>query len=182
LLVTSPLDGDWNTLPMYQFYLPFVQSMVRYACGISAGSRNLLPGEVIAASFDEPMQQIQIWRNDERVQSGEGGLAARFVETQQPGVYRVEGRRGGRGGESKVVHFVVQSPRSESDLTPLSGEQWERLAQTLGFTRIDTDRQALGPILAQERRGRELWLELLVAVLILGVVEMGLARWWSAEI
>src|SRR5438094_196980 len=30
LLVTSPLDGDWNTLPLFPFYLPFVQSMVRY--------------------------------------------------------------------------------------------------------------------------------------------------------
>jgi hypothetical protein len=182
LLVTSPLDGDWNTLPMYQFYLPFVQSMVRYACGVSASSRNLLPGDVIAASFDEPMQQFQIWRNDERLQSSDDRLPARFAETQLPGVYRVEARRGGRGTESKVVHFVVQSPRGESDLTPLSAEQWERLEENLGFTRVDTDRQTLGPILAAERRGRELWLELMVGVLILGVVEMGLARWWSSDI
>jgi hypothetical protein len=32
-----------------------------------------------------------------------------------------------------------------------------------------------------ERRGRELWLELLVMALVLGVAEMALARMWTAD-
>jgi hypothetical protein len=177
LLVTSPLDGDWNTLPLYAFYLPFVQSMVRYACGVSAGSRNLLPGEVIALSFDEKMESIAAWRNDEKLALGDDKTQVRITDTQQPGVYRIEAK--GRSG--KVVHFVVQSPRGESDLTPLSGEQWGKLEQNLGFKRVDMDRQNLGPVLVAERRGRELWLELVVMALVLGVAEMALARMWTMD-
>jgi hypothetical protein len=177
LLVTSPLDGDWNTLPLYPFYLPFVQSMVRYACGVSAGSRNLLPGDVIALSFDEPMQQIEAWRNEEKLAVGEDRSQVRLTDTQQPGVYRIEAK--GRSG--KVVHIVVQSPRGESDLTPLSGDQWQKLEQNLGFRRVDMDRQNLGPLLVAERRGRELWLELVVIALVLGVAEMALARIWTMD-
>ncbi|HEV8606180.1 MAG TPA: BatA domain-containing protein [Tepidisphaeraceae bacterium] len=178
LLVTSPLDGDWNTLPLYPFYLPFVQSMVRYACGVSAGSRNLLPGDAIAVSFDEPMEQIQAWRNDEKPSASVDRSQIRVTDTQQPGVYRIEAK--GRAG--KVIHFVVQSPRGESDLTPLTAEQWQKLEHNLGFKRVDMDRQNLGPLLVAERRGRELWLELIVIALVLGVVEMALARVWTADI
>jgi len=80
-----------------------------------------------------------------------------------------------------VVHFVVQSPRGESDLTPLSTEQWGKLEQNLGFKRVDMDRQNLGPVLVAERRGRELWLELVVMALVLGVAEMALARMWTKD-
>jgi hypothetical protein len=177
LLVTSPLDGDWNTLPLDGFYLPFVQSMVRYACGVSGGSRNLLPGDVIALSFDEPMEQIAAWRNEEKLAISDDRSQVRLTDTEQPGVYRIEAK--GRNG--KVVHFVVQSPRGESDLTPLSGDQWQKLEQNLGFKRVDMDRQNLGPLLVVERRGRELWLELLVMALVLGVAEMALARMWTAD-
>jgi len=121
------------------------------------------------------MEQISLWRNEEKLPVGEDKSQVRFTETQQPGVYRVEGK----GKSGKVVHFVVQSPRGESDLTPLSFEQWEKLEKGLGFERVEMERQSLGPILAGERRGRELWLELIVLVLLLGVVEMGLARIWS---
>ena len=178
LLVTSPLDGDWNTLPLFPFYLPFVQSMVRYACGVSGGSRNLLPGDVIALSFDEPMEQISAWRNEEKLNVGEDRTQVRLSDTQQSGVYRMEAK--GRAG--KVVHFVVQSPRGESDLTPLTAEQWQKLAQNLGFRRVEMDGQNLGPVLSAERRGRELWLELVVIALVLGVAEMALARMWTADV
>src|SRR5205814_1021048 len=88
---------------LYPFYLPFVQSMVRYACGVSASSRNLLPGDAIAVSFDEPMESISLYRNEEKLAVGEDKSQVRFTETQQPGVYRVEGK--GRGG--KVVDNVA---------------------------------------------------------------------------
>jgi hypothetical protein len=178
LLVTSPLDGDWNTLPLYQFYLPFVQSMVRYACGVSGGSRNLLPGDVIALSFDEPMEQIQAWRNEEKLIIAEDRTQVRLTDTQQPAVYRIEAK----GKNARVVHFVVQSPRGESDLTPLTAEQWTKLEQNLGFRRVDMDRQNVGPILVAERRGRELWLELVVIALALGVAEMALSRMWTMDV
>jgi hypothetical protein len=44
------------------------------------------------------------------------------------------------------------------------------------------DHQNLGPVLVAERRGRELWLELVVIALVLGVAEMALARIWTMDV
>src|ERR1041384_7885196 len=44
LLVTTPLDADWSTLPLTNFYLPFVQSAVRYLAAGAVPDRNLRPG------------------------------------------------------------------------------------------------------------------------------------------
>ena len=30
--MTTPLDVDWGNLPFSNFYLPFMQSLVRYLC------------------------------------------------------------------------------------------------------------------------------------------------------
>jgi len=128
-------------------------------------------------SYDEPMEQIAAWRNDEKLGTGEDRTQVRLTDTQQPAVYRIEAK--GRNG--KVVHFVVQSPRGESDLAPLSSDQWVKLEQNLGFRRVEMDRQNIGPILVSERRGRELWLELVVIALVLGVAEMALARMWTMD-
>jgi hypothetical protein len=123
------------------------------------------------------MESIAAWRNEEKLTIADDRAQVRLTDTQQPAVYRIEAK----GKNGKVVHFVVQSPRGESDLTPLTAEQWTKLEQNLGFRRVDMDRQNLGPMLVAERRGRELWLELVVIALALGVAEMALSRMWTMD-
>ena len=47
LLMTTALDADWTTLPLSSFYLPFVQSAVRYLAGGAVGNGNLALGDPI---------------------------------------------------------------------------------------------------------------------------------------
>ena len=51
--MTTALDADWSTLPLSNFYLPFVQSAVRYLAGGAVPDGNLSPGKVIQLKFDE---------------------------------------------------------------------------------------------------------------------------------
>lgn len=185
LLVTTPLDADWSTLPLQGFYLPFVQSMVRYACAPTLPSRNLAPGEALAASYPEGLDDpvVRLTRNDEptvqlRASGASNGIF--YGETRQPGVYRLEARV--RGVGRRVTHFVVQSPRAESDLTALTAEQWRQFGRELGFERLAAGREPLAAALAGDREGRELWLLLLVGVMFLAIGELWLARRWSQEV
>ncbi|MFI5378095.1 MAG: BatA domain-containing protein [Tepidisphaerales bacterium] len=178
LLLTSPLDVNWNTLPLYPFFLPFVQSLVRYAAP-SPPPRNVKPGEPLTAVFDEPIERAEIVRNDERpipVVSSGRTTQVRYTETQHPGLYRLLAKV---KGNDRVVHFVVQPPRQESDLTPLSEENWRRLSTEMPFVRLDLEAQAIGPILAADRHGHELWLVLLAAAILAAAAELALTRLWS---
>jgi hypothetical protein len=179
LLLTTPLDADWSTLPLSSFYLPFAQSMVRYACAPSVAPRNLAQGEPLLIWFDEPVERADLFRADEKpinLVGSRGSNQVRFADTFTPGVYRL---RVHVHGQEKIIHFVVQAPHRESDLTPLSDEQWRTYGKSMHFARLDPAQGAIGPVLAADRGGRELWLVLLVLAMMLGVLELGLARFWS---
>ncbi|HEY7116886.1 MAG TPA: VWA domain-containing protein, partial [Tepidisphaeraceae bacterium] len=51
LVMTTPLDADWSTLPLSNFYLPFAQSAVRYLTAALLAERNLTPWQPIVARF-----------------------------------------------------------------------------------------------------------------------------------
>jgi hypothetical protein len=183
LLLTTPLDADWSTLPLQPFFLPFVQSAVRYVCSPTNPPRNLAPGEPLIASFDDPVDErtVVLTRNDDPplpLTLSAGGIQAMFTDTQRPGIYRVQARSRG-GGPLRVLHFVVQTPRDESDLSALTGEQWRQEEKLLGFERVELGNEPIGTKLASEREGRELWLYLVLAVMMVGVGELWLARRWQ---
>jgi len=181
LLVTTPLDADWNTLPLYPFYLPFVQSMVRYACAPSLASRDLQLGQPLVAALDQPADSAAVLLEDGSVQAlriTPRTTRLRFAQTQRSGQYRLIVRG---PGWSQVLHYVVQPPRGESDPAPLSPERWEQYGRGLGFTRLDPSGGTLSARLASARAGRELWLPLMLAVVALGTGELWLAGRWSRQ-
>jgi hypothetical protein len=185
LLVTTALDSDWTTLPLSNFFLPFVQSAVRYLAGSGSVDRNLHPGQPIRASIDGPVddQSITIQPPGGR---HEPITASRFEDrselhyagTEEPGVYRLRYKS---EGKEKTVHYVVTPSSGESDLTPLTDEQWRTLQERVGFERVDPARSPVSAAVARDRVGRELWPLLLGVVLVLAAVEMGLAKMWSAD-
>jgi hypothetical protein len=182
LLITTPLDTDWNSIPLTPFYLPFVQSLVRYANPAAPASRNLTPGRPIVINLEEPMDAPTVTRRDEkpeRMTLSADQLQASFAATQRPGVYRIELRP--KVGPHRLVHFVVQSPRLESDLTPLPPQRWTELERGLGFVRVGQEEDSFTQQIVAARRGHELWLTMLCGALLLGVAELWLARRWSAE-
>lgn len=181
LLVTTALDRDWSTLPLSSFYLPFVQSAVRYLSGGAIADRNLVPGQPIQMTFGE---RAEIQGTSMRLPGGETQALEvqrlgdrseiRYVNTDQPGTYTVRLRSA--GPEQQVWHFVVQTPGTESDLTPLTSAQWQRLSEEVGFELVEPRGRPIATMIRTQRAGREMWLGLLGAVLSLAMVEMFLAR------
>jgi hypothetical protein len=105
-------------------------------------------------------------------------LEARFEDTSEPGRYSLKVKT--KAGERRV-HFVVATPREESDLTPLDEARWQSLQKSLHFTRIDPDREKLAAAIGGGRSGRELWMTLLAGVMALAIGELLLARLWTQE-
>ncbi|HZK80951.1 MAG TPA: hypothetical protein VFC46_07785, partial [Humisphaera sp.] len=187
LLMTTALDADWSTLPLSNFYLPFVQSAVRFLAGGAAANGNLLPGDPIQLKFDDPAAagNVTLTRPDGRkvkidVIRREKHAEIRYADTEQPGVYRVSVQEKGRPGE--LHQFVVLPPREESDLTQLPEEKWQSLARILDFTRVDpAGGRPISEALATNREGRELWGLLLAGTFVLAVMEMWLAKVGSVQ-
>ena len=186
VLITTPLDADWATLPLSNFYLPFVQSLVRYLSGGAVHDRNLLPGEPIQATFDgtaanltatvqrpgdaQPIPIPELLRFGDQTE-------VRYADTREPGEYRLIVTEEGK--PPQTLHFVVATPRVESDLTQLDGAEWKAMEQGLGFERIETTDQPIAAAMSGSRDGHELWPVLLCAVLVLGVLELAMSRAYS---
>ncbi|HEX2973475.1 MAG TPA: BatA domain-containing protein [Tepidisphaeraceae bacterium] len=186
LLITTPLDADWNTLPLQPFFLPFIQSAVRYVCAPSLPSRNLSPGQALIASFDEPLEgrSVLLSRNDEPIialpiPSNRNQIV--FDDTQRPGIYRLQATVKAADPQ-RIIHFVVQGPRNESDLLPLTPEQWTQLRTAYDFMQLDPTPRPITATLTRSREGRELWFYVLLTVMFLGIAEMWLTRRWSREV
>jgi hypothetical protein len=179
LLFTTALDADWGTLPLTNFYLPLVQSAVRFL--VSRPSRDLQPGEPIVAMVDEggavPQGYVNIntavpSRAPLNFRPSGAQFEARFTDTWRPGVYTVVTRR-------QSLNFVVSPPREEADLTPLTAQRWSQLGDMLGFQLVETGQTPLASVMGPDRSPQELWPMLLAAVLLLGVSELAIAKWWS---
>jgi hypothetical protein len=183
LVMTTPLDADWGTLPLSNFYLPFVQSAARYLASGLSSDRNLSPGAPIVAQFGPG---VELREGKIRLPSGETKPLpvtrgeVRYARTDEPGVYTMM-VDGTLPEWMKRVNFVVHTPSTESDLTPLTDAQWKGLSRGLGFERIDPAKESVGVAVASARGGHELWLSLVGAVIVLGVLEMAVVRRWSGE-
>jgi hypothetical protein len=190
LLLTTPIDVDWNALPLTHFFLPFAQSLARHAAGgLSAereAHRNLLPGQPIVADFEEPLDPANVvvqWASSVRLDPSSVAVSrfdaigqVRCAKTFAPGLYSVWPRGAGNG---RPTQFVVRAPAEESDLTPLADSRWRELERDLNIERIDAARRA--PAAAQEaaRSGVDLWLPMLGAAIVLGMIELLATRRWA---
>ena len=115
LLMGAPLDSDWSTLPLSNFYLPFVQSAIRYLAGGTVTNGNLPPGDSIRMIFDEssPLRSVSLTRPDGRkvkldVVRLEKQAEIRYSDTEQPGVYRLEVQ----GQEKSAAILLLRSFRA----------------------------------------------------------------------
>jgi hypothetical protein len=181
LLVTVPLDADWSTLPLSNFYLPFVQSAVRFLASGAIAGRNLKAGDALVADLGAapegrsaalfPPDGSKI---DLPVLRFNGRGEVRYAETDAPGRYRLV--VSGGGAPEQTFHYVVPPPLAESDLTPLSEERWRELEQQLGIRRLDLQERSITDTIAGPRGGRELWAAVLGAVLVLALCELFIAR------
>jgi hypothetical protein len=184
LLMTTSLDADWSTLPLSSFYLPYVQSAMRYLAAGTQPTRNLRLGDVIEATFEDAIEDhavVELPDGDQRQipVTHYGNISdLRFTETTEPGIYRIRVRD--RTGE-RVLLFAAHAPPEESDLTQLTDARWEELERGLRLKRIDPNERSIATVVAGSREGYDLWPWAVAAVLVLAALELGLARFWSRD-
>jgi hypothetical protein len=82
--MTTPLDAEWSTLPLSNFYLPFVQSAVRFLSVGNTSNNNLLPGQQFRMIFDDPetARDVTLIRPDGRSQKLEVLLTGQQAEVR----------------------------------------------------------------------------------------------------
>jgi hypothetical protein len=83
--------------------------------------------------------------------------------------------------ELRRVHFVVNPPRDESDLTNLSQDRLGAMSRALGASVLATDPPAIAAAISELRQRWELWPILILIVIALAILEIGLARAWNAD-
>jgi hypothetical protein len=181
LMVTVPLDADWSTLPLSNFYLPFLQSAVRFLASGTIAGRNLELGKPLVADVGAaPEGRVATLHTPDGSKvdlpnlrfAGRGEV--RYAETDRPGRYRLV--LSGGGAPEQTFHYVVPAPLAESDLTPLPDDRWRQLEQQLGLRRLDPQERPITDAVAGQRGGRELWGAALAMVLVLSVCELFIAR------
>jgi hypothetical protein len=179
LLMTTSLDADWSTLPLSSFYLPFVQSAVRYLAAGALPSHSLAPGEPIRMTVNGPVGEgASVVTPDPEslpveVMPYAQTTELRFIHTEEPGIYQLHFVE--QGGE-RTVAFSVRRPAEGSDLTKMTDQQWSRLETDLHIRRIDPADRPIASVVGADREGYDLAPWALTAALLVGVVELVLAR------
>jgi len=179
LLSAVPCDADWSNLPMRPFYLPLMQEMVVHLASNVHPPRNVEVGDRLAAFLAEPEGEARAVVTDPEgtahevpvVRRGRRGVAE-FAETDRPGLYTL------RGPKDEPVHFVVRTPREESDLARVTEEEMKALATEAGAKVVRSGDEYRE--LERERRfGRELWRSAWWLLLALLLGELVLQRWFA---
>jgi hypothetical protein len=170
-LFTSTIDRDWNDLPIFPGFLPFVQEATRYLA--RSPMRERMADVMVGRSVELPIlptdRRVEVMTpgGDKSTVEGEG-LAGRqtiaFAGTREPGFYRVT-VLGSEGGlqERPSARFAVNLDPRASDVRPAD------LADLAGKG------GAKGPASTSQRRV-ELWHALAAALLLFLLGEAFLSR------
>ena len=100
-----------------------------------------------------------------------------YFATYAPGAYRISPTPA--TANPKAQQFVVGTPRTESDLTPMTDEEWGHVTKAIDAERVDPERRPIP--LAQEalREGMDMWLPLVGVAVVLSMLELSAARRWA---
>lgn len=183
MLMTTPLDADWSSLPMSSFYLPFVQSIVKHLAGGTVIDRNLRIGQPLMVTIAGPVEEAQIIDPTGAFTAGivsRTGIMSNVHHrgsTRYPGVYRVEYAH---AGQRQSLKYVVQPDTVESDLAPMHGEQWVRLERAGHIQLVSSADGRVEQAIGARDSGTELWMPLLLAFVLLGITELAV-QWWPGK-
>jgi Aerotolerance regulator N-terminal/von Willebrand factor type A domain len=175
----SSLSEDWGDLPYSGSFVPLVRGLVSHAARAAQSSTIGPPrvGEPPRARLDAPPSSALTVRGPGAYLSqasvraeGVGYLAVADAPAIEPGFYEFEA--GGR----PLATVAVNLDPTESDLAPLPPDSL-RAASGGRATLLSTAR-ALTTHLEETRRGRELWIPLLLiaALALVGELLLGSAR------
>ena len=179
LLCTVPLDGSWGTnLPDLPAFVPLAHELVYYLAGARSAEFNLQPGQPLRYRLGSNALpdgfRLKPPLGDEKplatgsptpevypaqVTPQPRGALLVCDETSETGVYRLT-----TPGD-QTVYYVAQPDPRESDLTPCTAEERNRVSQILPMTYQDEP----GPILDARNavaHNQDWWWQLLLVGMI----------------
>jgi hypothetical protein len=184
ILFASTATTAWNDLPVRSAFVPLIHRVlgslverqdeglnIRVGQKFSYAVSNDLLGKDVSVTIPgqtDPARvvgQVTLVNNQPVVQ---------FADTDEAGPYRVSID----SDPPTVLSFAAQSDPNESNLTPLSPDQLKSLGEVADVIPWMPD-VSLTPQLTSARVGKELWLPLLIAALVLATLETFLAQLFS---
>jgi hypothetical protein len=137
-MLAVALDADWSDLPFRPGYLPLLTRLIRNVA--RAGdviSGPVQAGSAVQLAVPPDAARMEVVTPDgvrQRYADVQGHNRVEFTHTDSAGPYRVlaAGERGALLDAPRGA-FVIESPRGESDLTPIAGvEAWSHEAERGG--------------------------------------------------
>jgi hypothetical protein len=173
VLCTVPLDHSWRTnLTDLPAYAPLIHELIYYLAGARSGEHNLRPGQPLQyrSPRAEPSSRVVLQppEGDSKTLSFARGLLV-YDDTQEPGVYRL------RTAEGQTAYYVVQPDPRESDLTPCSATDREKVAKLVPAV-YEQDAESLSATPTPMAHNQELWWWLLFGVIAFLCAEVWLTR------
>jgi hypothetical protein len=181
ILFASTPTTAWNDLPVHLAFVPLMQRVLGSLVGRETEGLNVRVGQkfsyavnnnllnkdfsVSAPGDTDPPRvvgQVTLVNNSPEVQ---------FADTDEAGAYRVSIAT----DPATILDFAAQSDPAESNLTLLSPDQLKSLGAVADVIPWSPD-ISLTPKLTSARVGREFWLQLLIAALVIACVETFLAQ------
>lgn len=181
ILFASTATTAWNDLPVHQAFVPLIQRVLGSLVERQDGGLNIRVGQIFSYVINNDLLNKDVSVNvpgqtDPPRVSGQVTLVnglptVQFGETDEAGAYRLS-----IGADPPtVLYFAAQPDPAESNLTPFSSAQLKSLGEVVDVVKWSPD-ISLTPKLTSARVGKELWLPLLIAALIVATVETFLAQ------
>lgn len=193
LWVTSTADQEWNEFSSWPDFVVFLHEAVSYLVSFGLSSANLLVGETFRRTYPaseyasevilripEPLAgDLRKSRNVQkalRPLSGAVEFELLHEETDVPGLYRIEFVRSGVAGSNNLEYFAVNVDPSESDLRPMSDEDFRTTFENLRYETFDASERVRRVQSSREAiRGREFWRWFVFLALAIAAGETALA-------
>lgn len=178
VMMTSPVDADWSTLPAKPDYVSFLHEVVFHLASQRA-ARNVDVGMPLITPLptDQNLAELQFRGPDNALRKAEAAGTethplVKFSDTDLPGLYSLTERD---NPEMALEHFTARSDREESDLTPLNETEYERLTANERMAFVNSTDELTARMFVDESRS-EFWYPLLLIFVAFLVFEVVMTR------
>ncbi len=171
ILFTSSIDTEWNNLPVTGMFLPLLYQIVDYVIAQKKVQDSYLVGSPIpmgGSGFSEHGNVV--------VKPGGTQVpvtADLFYEADEPGIYTVQRKRGGK----PLRYFAVNvNAAAESDMVETTEKELDETLHSLTTDGVQTASVNSMSMVENQEKGQNLWRLFILAVLLLLLGETWLAN------
>jgi hypothetical protein len=178
--------AEWSDFPLKGLFVPLLYRSVAYAAQQQSVPATVTAGEDVVLTIRNRGGSNVVVQNPEKVDivnqvSNRGRESTvHFTETTTPGIYSV------RSNDEVLKEFAVTIDPAESNTTPADQTAIEAMFKQLGVPPNAvwslTQRDRVQQTVLQSRVGVELWKYFVAAALLIGLIELVVARTTRSEL